>query len=352
MSTTTEEPGIPVLGISSHRSAPLATLGEDRLGLIAKEWKLKTASLLARRVVEASTRIESSAAADGFPPTSMLSRFLSNRVVPSVLRFAFRPGVHHVNGAMLWIPSPVSGGLGGEYHMAVGTYEKPEMQYVLNHLEVGAGMVDIGAHIGYYTIPAAAKVGPNGHIFAIEPTRRSVEILRRSIEINHFGDRVTVVEAAASEFAGFGNLVVSDISEMWNTLEPETLQSSAGSVEVPVVTVDHVLSEASWPRVDIMKMDVEGHERSVILGASETLTRYPNLKLIFEASGTTDERLRVSLETIRALDRLGYRFQFMDNDAGIDQSIETLVNRMTMPRWQDSLFNIVAMKPLTTAALA
>lgn len=282
------------------------------------------------------------------PPVEYLARLLSNRVAPRAAQFAFTPGVNEVNGVRMWFPEPMSGGSGGEYHMALGTYEHREIRYVVDRLPRGGGFVDVGAHFGYFSLAAAAKVGAAGTVISIEPTPSSADVLRRNVRENGFEEIVTVVEGGASDAPGTGSLVMSGHSEMLNTLEFDELAETAGVLDVDLVTVDSVLEEAGWPEVHILKMDVEGYEKKVLIGAEQTLQRFPSAEVLFEASGQPDGRLEVSLNTVNFLAERGFEFFEIDRvDRGEPSSIDRLVERMQMPRWQDALFNVVARRRAT-----
>lgn len=277
------------------------------------------------------------------PVGKQVSRIIANRLVPYAVKAAFKPGVHHINGVQFMIPAGTQIGNGGEYHMALGTYERGELRYVLNHMQPGGGMVDVGAHIGYFAIAAARRVGPNGHIFAIEPTSSSAATLRVNVDINQYNDRVTVFEGAASDTTGTGALRVSGTSAMFNTLEADTLSDETDSIPVQITTIDDLLAGHNWPRIDLIKMDVEGHERSVLEGCRATFAKYPNVAVLFEASGTSDERLRVSLETIDWLAGEGFGFSFLGSKGEVTATDrDGLIERMRLPSWQDALFNVAA----------
>jgi FkbM family methyltransferase len=296
---------------------------------------------LARRTILGANELRVSRVARHFPVREA-SLILSNRVVPLAARLAFRPGIQDVNGVCMLVPSD-GAGAGGERYMALGTYEAQELDYVVNRLPMGGCFVDVGAHIGYFTLAAAKKVGPDGRVIALEPTPSSAAVLRRNVAMNGFEGRVSVIEAAASAVSGSGTLVQSASTPMWNTLEPDTLEDTVEGISVCTVTIDDVLRGEQWPPVHVLKLDVEGHEQSVLTGAKETLSRYPDLEIIFEASGTSAERFRVSFETISYLNDRGFKFFFFESAGGVRAAtIDDLAARMRMPRWQDSLFNVVS----------
>ena len=275
-------------------------------------------------------------------PGTYARRFILNRTIPWLVRVAFEPGIQEVNGVRMQIPQPPPSGGGGEFHMALGTYESEELRFVLNTLAPGDGFIDVGAHVGYFTLPAARKVGETGWVIAIEPTPYSAAILRENVALNSFGG-VTVIEAAASCRSGTGQLTTSSTSGMWNTLERETLPGATESVEVAVRTIDEIVAGCGSPSVRLIKLDVEGHERDVLLGAVATLKRNPRLEILFEVSGGNPERERHSRGTLDHLASLDFGFRSVVRGAADEKlSVDRLSERMSMPRWQDHLFNVLA----------
>jgi FkbM family methyltransferase len=276
---------------------------------------------------------------------------INNHLMPAVLRSLYRAGPQRVNNIRMFIPEPPAWGGGGEFHMAIGSYEYRELAFILDQIDPGDCFVDIGAHIGYFTLPVARRIGPLGTVVAIEPTPDSAACLRANVALNDFG-WVTVVEAAASDVAGQVKLTTSDVSAMWNTLEADTLTGGVGVQLVPARRVDEVLADAGWPRVAWIKMDVEGHEAKVLQGCTETLDRYPNIRIMFEVSGGNPERDEASSRTLKWLSERGFEFTAVRGRYSrktIDMS--TIHEQMRAPRWQDSLFNLVAQRPDTRPAV-
>src|SRR5262249_39565419 len=163
--------------------------------------------------------------------------------------------------------------------------------------------------------------------------------LRENVALNSFS-AVTVIEAAASSRSGTGLLVTSSTSDMWNTLEREILPDATANVVVAVRTIDEIVAGVGSPAVRPLKLDVEGHERDALLGSAATIGRNPHLEILFEVSGGNPERERQSRMTLDHLASLGFSFRSIHRGAAGERlSMDRLVERMRMPRWQDHLFN-------------
>ena len=153
-----------------------------------------------------------------------------------------------------------------------GQYEAQEIALVQRTLKPGDTVVDVGAHIGFFTMQMAASVGPAGRVYAFEPFDPNAELLERSIAENRFEERVTFRRAAAGASSGTATL----------TFPAETLNSGGayllrdgtapltGNLQtaVPIVALDDL--DVRRP-VRFIKMDVEGAEPQVIRGAARLL---------------------------------------------------------------------------------
>ena len=149
-----------------------------------------------------------------------------------------------------------------------GHYERDEIAFVRRMLEPGDVALDVGAHVGFFTMHMADAVGSSGRVYAFEPFDANADLLARSIEENQFGDRVVFRRAAV----GAATL----------TFPVETLNSGGayllrtGTVplagnrtrEVPLVAIDAL--DLRRP-VRVIKMDVEGAEPLVVRGAIRLL---------------------------------------------------------------------------------
>jgi FkbM family methyltransferase len=273
------------------------------------------------------------------PATRRAGVWLGNRFVPWAVRKAYRDGPVFVNGVWMQVPRPPEWGGGGEYHMALGTYEARELSYLLRTLEPGDAFVDVGSHIGYFSLPLAKR---GVRVLAVEPTATSLSNLRHNIALNSL-DNITVAPVAAGDSDGEATFYSSLVSPMWNSLEKDGAGEGAIATRVRVRSVDSLVAELGWPRVDAIKVDVEGAEVAVLRGCSETLKANPKAKIFVEMAG--GDRMAVSLETLDQLRSMGYSFRrFGLGRDPVDIEYAEIVARMSRRYWQELLFNLVAFK--------
>ncbi len=129
-------------------------------------------------------------------------------------------------------------------------------------LQPGDVYVDVGANIGHLAIEAALIVGNTGSVTAFEAHPRTAEFLRQNILLNKLAN-VRVAQAAVCEkfgWIGFTN----ERSDDQNSV------SEHGEISVPMVTLDELLADTS---PTLLKIDVEGFEKFVLLGANSLLER-------------------------------------------------------------------------------
>lgn len=152
---------------------------------------------------------------------------------------------------------------------AIELYRHPDLprddeQFLGNFLSPGMTYVDVGANIGTTTLAAAQAVGATGRVIAFEPHPATFRDLTDNVALNpELASRITLVSSAVGEStgsAGISDLVANDVNHI----------DSAG-IPVPMTTLDDAL--AGTPKIDLLKIDVEGYERNVLQGATRTLTK-------------------------------------------------------------------------------
>jgi FkbM family methyltransferase len=183
----------------------------------------------------------------------------------------------------------------------------------------GDVLVDIGANVGYFTLLGGQLVGDRGRVVAVEAHPGLVEVLRRNVVINGMHDRVTVWHRAAWSEATrlpFHQRVHYAANSSLGSVGPAGLAALGDTeekVEVDAVPVDDLLE--GLPRVDVLKVDVEGAEVQAFRGLARTLGANRDLTVMFEWS---PEQLGQVGDTPAALLELlaghGLRFRLLEDD--------------------------------------
>jgi FkbM family methyltransferase len=138
----------------------------------------------------------------------------------------------------------------------------------------GMTVVDIGANIGYYALLLAQSVGPVGHVYAFEPDPPNLQLLRKNVAANGFQNIVTVVPLACGTQSGVTSFSNSSFYGQKN--------QKVAVIEVKVVSLDDYFSFLGWPQVDLIKMDIEGAEKTALDGMQQLSQRNPQLNIILE----------------------------------------------------------------------
>jgi FkbM family methyltransferase len=209
-------------------------------------------------------------------------------------------------------------------------YEPATTAYVGLALRTGDVFVDIGANHGYFTILAAALVGPEGRVCAFEPNPRVFERLRTHVDVNRFEGRVTLVEQALSDASAeattfyvsqwSGNSGVSSLTPLPTALREGGL-SEAHTISVRTDTFDRWLAQSGLAHVDLVKIDTEGAEDLVVRGMSGELREHRVRAVICETSANSeaDRLLRGAGLVPRTLERLGPLMNILYAEPGADR---------------------------------
>ena len=199
-----------------------------------------------------------------------------------------------------------------------GVWEPGTWAAVRRHLASGATFVDVGAHIGYYSLKAALLVGPAGHVIAVEPNPDTVHELRDNIQASR-ASVIRVEPVACSDEEGTLELFAAPRA---NTGQASLSQANASqrgqavaAYRVRASTLDAIVKEGGVSRVDVVKIDVEGAEFIVLKGALETLARYHPVVMVELIERQLRSMGTSSAEVVGLLTAHGYaaRGTFGDN---------------------------------------
>lgn len=183
-----------------------------------------------------------------------------------------------------------------------GVYQLAD-RFFLFYLKPAQVVVDVGANIGYYTLLSADKVGEMGAVYAFEAHPKSYKYLNKNVQLNNFRQVSTFATALGdySGFVQFSDRSKDDMNEV----------TDAGGIEVPIDTLDHKLKDVS--EIDLLKIDVEGYEKYVFLGAEKTLKKTKTI--FFEAWDDHFSKYGYSLQDIFSiLSPHGFSYFLNDKD--------------------------------------
>lgn len=174
-------------------------------------------------------------------------------------------------------------------------------ELIARELKAGDVFVDIGANIGYFSLLAAQLVGKSGAVYGFEPIARVAKQFARSVQANDHSN-VFVRQLA------LGNAVAQmQLSIMPGNVGGSSLVKQIDSGLTETVQVSTLDREIGSQKVDFIKIDVEGYEYEVLLGARHVLATYaPKLVLEFSPRVYARRDPTIARSILELLRNLGY----------------------------------------------
>lgn len=145
---------------------------------------------------------------------------------------------------------------------------EPEMTAMAQKkIQPGWHILDIGAHIGYYTLLFGAHCAPEGAVAAFEPSTEAFNSLNDNIELNQM-KHISTFRLALSNHRGYAVMKSENRGLM--------LQDEEGTPEetTEMIPFDDFWPTLNWSRLDLVKIDVEGAEMDILVGMENVLQRF------------------------------------------------------------------------------
>ena len=198
--------------------------------------------------------------------------------------------------------------------IARGGFEPHVTRAIANTLRPGDTFLDLGANIGYFSLLAASRVGPTGHVIGFEARPDNVSLARLSVRENGFRN-VTLHNLAVSERDSQLRMHAPDHTSLSEVVDG-SVEGTEHFVVIQAVALDDAL--AALPRLDVVKMDIDGGELRAVRGMRGVLRRH-RPKLFFEFAPYVLRELgrcnpTLVLEEILAL---GYRLSGLSPEGGM-----------------------------------
>jgi len=154
-----------------------------------------------------------------------------------------------------------------------GVSEPALFKFYDQFLQHGMVVLDAGANIGLHALYFSKRVGSNGHVYSFEPDRKIFDRLLTHIDQNHAAN-VECLRFALGSKPGVVEVVhnAEDTSRTF-VRNFSTDDAPADQDAVEVMTLDDFSQTQNLPRIDFLKIDVEGFEREILMGARGLLER-------------------------------------------------------------------------------
>lgn len=178
-------------------------------------------------------------------------------------------------------------------------------------LAPGGVFVDIGAHVGVYSLVAAQCVGRTGRVIAIEPQPNNCASLLRNAELNDANQIEVVIGAIGATSTSVRLATQSQFDRSRLSIHEPGVNDLAQYFHVRCVPMDELCGSLGIQSIDVMKIDVEGGELIVLEGAEKVLPK----NIVIEVLNNAGIETQVGLADW--LDRFGYQCEGVDGTSWI-----------------------------------
>jgi FkbM family methyltransferase len=234
------------------------------------------------------------------PAARLVRRWREKRLLERLERDWPGGFVLHRSGDLVHVPCPLDAR--GRHALLHPPQVHPA---VLGFLQPGSVVIDGGANLGEWTVPFARRVEATGRVLAIEPAPRSAAALESTLAANALRQAETVRCAIGDHdgTADFAVPVVTSARSDTGTARIGPAGAGHAALQVPLRSLDSLAAERDLVRLDLIKIDVEGHERQVLDGAAAILDRFHPVLVIETGHETDGDRQAIH----HRLGGLGYR---------------------------------------------
>ena len=198
----------------------------------------------------------------------------------------------------------------GRKIIMTGQWENPTWQRIEGALAPGGTFIDVGAHIGYYSLKAAKLVGDSGTVITVEPNPVTLDVLRQNI-LDSQASAVELFPVACSDTDAELELFHPARSNTGVASLSASNAGLAGQVEesyrVQARPLDSIVADINPAAVNAIKIDVEGAEMLVLQGARRTLTAYDPVVIVEVIERQLDDMGTSADELVGFLADLGYQ---------------------------------------------
>jgi FkbM family methyltransferase len=166
-----------------------------------------------------------------------------------------------------------------------GEYDTHNIRSVLRLIEPHWTILDVGANIGFWSVPLARALNESGRLHSFEPVPSNFRFLTANVKANCLAPIVHVHQLGLSDRSGTVKISLREDfvggSETGNAaIVIDDDDSRFQCVQVEIQTLDALFDSLAIDRLDFMKVDIEGHEHKFLTGAAQTIARFRPILLM------------------------------------------------------------------------
>jgi len=201
--------------------------------------------------------------------------------------------------------------------VTTGAMEHPLTHYMMQSVQAGQTVVDVGANIGYFTVLASLLVGSQGKVIGLEANPEVYTLLHDNMALNWLTDQAIVYPYAAFSEAGTIPFYVSSKfqgdSSIQHRVQNEQIKGKHTKIEVQAVMLDVLLADVMT--VDFLKMDIEGGEYHALVGLMASMRAKKIKQMAFEWNPAMlgEDAPRLAALLLEVEEQQGARFYVLDD---------------------------------------
>ncbi len=191
----------------------------------------------------------------------------------------------------------------GRHIYLTGQFDRTIVEVLLRFAVPDARVLDIGGNCGYVAC-ALLHAMPHSRVVSVEPQKQIHALLATNLQQVGAG-RGTAIQAAVSDVSGVGAMLHDPQNSGASRLSRDTPECDASGLArepAEMITGPELMERSGLDRLDLVKIDVEGHEEPVLRSLQPILARWRPRAVVFEHDGNPDEPGSAVGSVFRALD--------------------------------------------------
>jgi FkbM family methyltransferase len=153
-------------------------------------------------------------------------------------------------------------------------YENENIAFLKANCREGMIVIDIGAHLGLISTITGQLVKPSGKVYAFEPTPQTFKTLKQIVQLNNLSENVICVNQAVSDSNGEIDFFIDNNEGSNANSLVHRSDRNRTSLKIKTTTIDSFTKDNNIEMLNLIKIDAEGVEYSVLKGAKESINKF------------------------------------------------------------------------------